>query len=136
MKNIKIKVRNKNRLDYIRTDKVGRYYYSNGMIKLKEIYSDEHKHIISNENEPARIEYYRNGKTNRIYYSNNKFGGKHRIDGPAIIEYDRKNIIIDEEWYYKSRDYTNKVIKWLKFNNMNWEEMNESDFNRMWFEIL
>lgn len=134
--NIVSKFRYHDGIELIKSKKHGYYFHKNGMLKLKEYYSDENEYILSNDNGPAQIEFFKNGMIKAIGYYNIKHKGKHRICGPAFIYYNDKGLISNTEWYYNNKLYTFYVNYWLFNNNLNYNNMNEDDYNRMWFEIL
>ena len=109
-------------------------------------------------------EYYDNGIIESEEYRNDD-NEKHRIDGPAVIIYNKNgdikmelyyvNDIFHREngpayinynflhggliygWAFNNKVYSSKVKEWIKENNFkSYEEMNKEDFDRMWFEIL
>lgn len=84
-----------------------------------------------NYNRPLLKFYDNKMLESECYYKN---GLIHRIDGPAVINYrERSQKYL---WFYKEENYTKEVKKWLKENNMDYKNMKEEDFNRMWMEIL
>lgn len=81
-----------------------------------------------------KYKYHDNGNIQLIeYLINNLY---HREDGPAFIEYNKKRKFKREYWINKGIHYTIQVNEWLEENNLNWQEMNENQFNQMWLEIL
>lgn len=135
-------------------------FYRNGIIQRNEYLLNGLTHRIDG---PAKIIYDLRGEIQHLQYLIN--GKWHREDGPAIIEYDEfgheryhtymynnnfhraygpSDITFDIngniksiEWYYNNICYDKTVSEWIKNNNFNsWTEMSESDFDRMWMEIL
>lgn len=99
------------------------------------------------------IKYYaKNGKTSdkedgpsKIVYNTNgdilwscfiKKDKKHRIDGPALYYFDKENKKDVFMWYYKDKNHTEQVEKFLKDKSLDWREMNKDQFKKMWIEIM
>ena len=53
-------------------------------------------------------------------------GQLHRIDGPAVIKYNRDGEIVAQRWIINDEDITKDILKWLKENDIN-EPFSEED---------
>lgn len=82
-----------------------------------------------------QVQHYNDGSIKSIQYKkDNKY---HREGGPAYISYYNNDNIQSKIYFnYEGWDCTREVDEWMvnKFNK--WQDMSESDFNRMWMEIL
>lgn len=76
-------------------------YYRNGNLRLYKWKFRGRHHRIDG---PACVEFHTHGRI-EIYLQFNKL---HREDGPAIVHYDKNNVICKEEWFldgYKTSKY-------------------------------
>ena len=108
-------------------------YYENNLVHSFIWYDD--KDAEHRDNGPSLILYNKDGTIRKIQYQIH--GELHRVYGPTVIDYDYNYVNYKFLWHFKGEKYTEEVNQWIQNNNFNsWEGMTESDFDRMWIEIL
>lgn len=107
-------------------------YYPNSNLYTENWRNENNK--LHRVDGPARIHYKNGNITIKEWFIN---GMAHRAYGPSDIFYNENGSIDFTNFYYNSYDYVEEVYKWIEDNDFNsWEEMSESDFDRMWMEII